>query len=698
MKNGHPTGESPFHLGEQQVQDRLGVRDIIEPFARRVVRDHMPEEHQNFYAGLSFVLIGSVNGLARPWASILAGPPGFIASPNPKKLTIAAMPPESDPLHRTLRPGAEIGLLGIDLQARRRNRLTGRVSTVSSEGFTIDIRQTFGNCPQYIQARETHFRESGSSNPRTPSIRSDRFDKRSRAIITSADTLFVATAYLGEPGQPSHGADVSHRGGKPGFVRFEDDRTFVFPDFSGNNHFNTVGNILMNPRAGFLFAEFDSGDLIYTTGTSEIVWEGDDVRAFTGAERLIRFRAEEVIRVENSLPLRFDFQDYSPMLDLTGSWAETAERITVERERNLYIPFEVLDIQRESDLVTSFYLRRADGKALASHEPGQFLPIRLTVPGCDTPVRRTYTISDAPDRGYYRLSVKREGGNALVSNFLHDNAAHGVRLEAMAPRGTFALDQSSERPVVLISAGVGVTPMIAMINFIVNEGRRTRFFRRTHFIHGVRDGHALAFGTHIRTLAKEHDAISAHIRFSQPGADDRLGETHDSEGRIDIDLLKKLLPFDDHDFYLCGPPPFMQDLYEGLVGLGVRDSRIHYEAFGPATILKRDAHSNATMTADGLAGGPVAVRFAKTDREAVWTPDKGTLLDFAESAGLSPEFSCRSGICGTCATRIRCGDVDYIKEPVADRADGSVLICCASPRPGSGSERCGDDIGVVLDL
>ncbi|MDJ0947489.1 MAG: pyridoxamine 5'-phosphate oxidase family protein [Alphaproteobacteria bacterium] len=695
----HHETESPFHAGELQVQDRLGVRDKIGAFAKRVVRDHMPDQHREFYGLLPFVLLGTVDERGRPWASLVPGRPGFMTTPDARTLQIAAAPLFGDPLNETLKPGTDVGLLGIQLETRRRNRLTGRIGSVQPDGFSIAISQTFGNCPQYIQTRAVEIQpEMDQEGRERPVSRSDRFDGPTRALIERSDALFIATAYSEDGDDWSHGADVSHRGGKPGFVRVEDDRTFAFPDFSGNNHFNTVGNILLNPKAGFLFVDFEGGDLVYMTGAAEIVWEDAEVRAFAGAERLIRFRAEEVIRVEGSLPLRFDFGEYSPMLDHTGSWAQTAETIAAEKERNVYLTYEVFDTKAESAEITSFYLRRADGKALASYQPGQFLPIRLTIPGEDAPVSRTYTVSEAPNGEHYRLSIKREGGDALVSNFFHDQVVPGFRLEAMAPRGQFALDASSERPVVLLSAGVGITPMIAMTNAIIKEGLRTRNFRRTYFIHGARNGRAHGFGAHIRQLAAAHESLTPHIAYSQPDEADELGVTHDSEGHVDVALLKRVLPFDDYDFYLCGPPAFMQSLYDGLIELGVRDERIHYESFGPATVLKHDAKPKPEVAQGETADGPVAVTFSGSDVEATWSPDKGTLLDLAEEAGLSPPFSCRSGICGTCATRLQCGTVDYLEEPIAPHADDEVLICCSTPRSSAGRATCGEDQGVVLDL
>ncbi len=690
---------SPFHKGEQTVQERLGLRDQVEAFGRRVIRNHMPDQHREFYAMLPFLLLGTVDDLGRPWASIVAGRHGFISAPDARTLTVGGRPLFGDPLNATLKPGVDIGVLGIQLETRRRNRMTGRIETVDPDGFTIGVRQAFGNCPQYIQTRTTVAApEIGRAPTERPVSRSDRFDDQTRALIERSDTLFIATAYSDGSDAESGGVDVSHRGGKPGFVRVEGDRSFVFPDFSGNNHFNTVGNIVMNPKAGFLFADFETDDVVYLTGEAEIVWDGAEVRAFAGAERLIRFHADEVIRVEGSLPLSFDFGDYSPMLQHTGSWTQAAETLTAEAERDTFVPYEVFDVRPESETITSFYLRRADGRAPAGHAPGQFLPIRLDLPATDAPVTRTYTVSDAPNGDHYRLSVKREGGDALVSTYLHDQVTPGQRIEAMAPRGSFVLDQSSDRPAVLISAGVGITPMMAMANFAINEGLRTRKFRPIHFIHGTRSGRTLPFGDHIRSLAASHASFQAHIRFSRPDETDRLGVTHDSTGHVDIALLKTLLPLDDYDFYLCGPAAFMQSLYDGLTALGVRETRIHYESFGPATVLRSSTGIERPPASQEAAREPVTVRFSGSDVDAEWSPASGTLLELAEAAGLAPPFSCRSGICGTCATKLQCGAVDYIDEPIGPHGDDEVLICCSTPRSVTGEASCGEDHGVVLDL
>ncbi|MEM8689180.1 MAG: pyridoxamine 5'-phosphate oxidase family protein [Pseudomonadota bacterium] len=308
---------SPFHKGEERVQARQGVLEKVAAFGPKLIRDHLIDQHRAFYAQLPFLLLGTVDGHGRPWASIVSGPPGFLSTPDDTTLQIAAQPLPGDPLGRALALGAPVGVLGLQLETRRRNRLTGHIKEMNTDGFSIAVDQSFGNCPRFIQTRQPRAAQTDDPKVHKPQ---ERFSDAVHALISRADTLFVASAYAPDASTVAHGADVSHRGGKPGFVRVEDERSFIFPDFSGNNIFNTVGNLLMNPRAGFLFPDFETGDLVYMTGTTKIIWDGPEVDRFTGAERLIGFSAEEIVHVERGLPIRFSFDAYAPNLKATGDW------------------------------------------------------------------------------------------------------------------------------------------------------------------------------------------------------------------------------------------------------------------------------------------------------------------------------------------------------------------------------------------
>jgi ferredoxin-NADP reductase/phenylpropionate dioxygenase-like ring-hydroxylating dioxygenase large terminal subunit len=390
----------------------------------------------------------------------------------------------------------------------------------------------------------------------------------------------------------------------------------------------------------------------------------------------------EVLPAAGSLPV-----------STTISAVPTASVVS-ERERNSYVELEVAKVEKESEIISSFYLRRADGEPLYRWEPGQFLPIRVTIPGRTEPALRTYTLSTCYNPDFYRLSIRRGEGAALVSQFMHANAKAGFRLHALMPRGKFVLDQSSNRPVVLVSGGVGITPMMAIAEHIVEEGRRTGKFRPIHFIHGAQNSRVRAFGKRIKELAAEHPALSVHVCFSGPLPDDQIGVTYDSKGRVEMGLLTALLPPGDYDFYLCGPSDFMNSLYSGLTRTGVRPERIHYESFGPGTVLKPELPGKPS---EDRSANAVHVKFSRSGTETGWSREDGTLLELAEEAGLAPAFGCRSGICGTCKTRILRGAVDYLDEPLADRGEGEILICCSVPRKAQGDQN-GESADVILDL
>ena len=312
---------APFHAGECAMQDRAGVRDKLAHFSQQVIRDQMPDQHRVFFAQLPFVVVGAVDAQGQPWASILANPPGFISTADAVTMHIDASILPQDPLYAALVPGAAIGLLGIEPHTRRRNRLNGVIEYIGAQGLSVKVNQSFGNCPKYIQARKpTYERHASSSLPVVH--RASALDASARSIIEQADTFFIATAHPHAGASPisSQGVDVSHRGGKPGFVRVDDAHTLTAPDFIGNFFFNTLGNLTLNPRAGLLFIDFDHGDLLYLAVTAEILWDGEALSEFAGAERLLRFSVQQVSRLSGAMPLRWGSAELSPHLERTGHW------------------------------------------------------------------------------------------------------------------------------------------------------------------------------------------------------------------------------------------------------------------------------------------------------------------------------------------------------------------------------------------
>jgi len=280
-----------FHSGEVAAQAMAGVAT---PHA--AVRDWMPDQHRSFFALLPFLPIATAGEGGGPVATILTGPPGFVASPDPTTLRIAALPDPEDPVAGWLRPGASVGMLGIDLATRRRNRANGTLAAVDRDGLTVSVSQSFGNCPRYIQTRQW---QAAPTRPgavtHLPGL-----DAAAHAMIAAADTAFVAS------GAATAGFDISHRGGFPGFIASVGD-TLTIPDFPGNHYFNTLGNLLLDPRAALLFIDWRDGTLLHLLGEAEIVWAApsEQREMVPRAERLWRFSVTWGWRRPGALPLRW---------------------------------------------------------------------------------------------------------------------------------------------------------------------------------------------------------------------------------------------------------------------------------------------------------------------------------------------------------------------------------------------------------
>jgi predicted pyridoxine 5'-phosphate oxidase superfamily flavin-nucleotide-binding protein len=314
---------SPWHAGERAMQARLGLAGKMEQIGRVTIRDFMPDQHRAFFAQLPFLVVGSVDGTGMPTASLLAGPPGFAASPDPHRLDVAARPLAGDPLAAALAPGAPVGLLGIELPTRRRNRMNGYLLAVGARGFSVGVDQSFGNCPQYIPRRHYLPRREGAAPHVEPLA---GLDEAAGRLIGRADSFFVASADA-----PGRGVDVAHRGGRPGFVGIEGDGALLVPDFRGNRYFNTLGNLLVHPQAGLLFPDFQSGDLLQIEGATEILFEGPLLGAYRGAERLWRLRPARARWLRRALPFRLALDELSPQSLRTGSWEEARAMLEGDR-------------------------------------------------------------------------------------------------------------------------------------------------------------------------------------------------------------------------------------------------------------------------------------------------------------------------------------------------------------------------------
>jgi len=334
--------------------------------------------------------------------------------------------------------------------------------------------------------------------------------------------------------------------------------------------------------------------------------------------------------------------------------------------------------------VTSLVLEPTDGRPLAAGLPGQFIALRLK-PAPNMPVLlRSYSLSGEPRDDCYRISIKREAQGA-AGTYIDTRVQVGDLLEVSAPRGAFTL-RPGEGPVILLSAGVGATPVLAMLHALA-AGRSSR---EIWWIYGARDGREHPFSAEARELLTALPRSHSHIRYSAPGPQDRPGIDFDGPGRLDAHAIAELGVPREGDFYLCGPTAFMNDLAAGLAALGVMADRIHTEIFGPspsitpgiAAAASRPPHAPA-----GPAGAGPLVSFARSGLDVRWSPAFQNILELAEACDVPVRWSCRTGVCHTCETGLITGAVGYSPDPVEPPADGNVLICCSRPQ--------GD---VVLDL
>ncbi|MEX3932077.1 pyridoxamine 5'-phosphate oxidase family protein [Paraburkholderia phymatum] len=684
LLNGWGIEASPFHADELAAQRLAGVDSRADSSGRRGIRRYMPDQHREFYGQQPFMIFGGVDASGQPWATVRVGEPGFVSSPDARTLRIDGGALPGDPLDGRWRTGALIGGLGIQPHTRRRNRINGVVTAVDGGTITLEVSQSFGNCAKYIQGRKPTFIERAADAVHAPQEIAMQLSDADKALLSRADTFYIASANTADDAGFARGVDVSHRGGAPGFVRIDDAATLTTPDFSGNKFFNTIGNLLHDPRAGLLFIDFATGDLLYLAVLAEIVWQGPELTAFEGAERLVRFHVQEVRRGKGVLPFRWSEVEYAPQFAAAfNTISKQSKQVAASRWHKL----KVASVVEETPSIRSFYFESTDGAPLAAYQPGQYLPIRIPADGHDAPLTRTYTLSDAHDPRRYRISVKRDG---VASNWLHDHLAAGMEIEAMAPRGAFVYDAASPRPAVFISAGIGITPMIAMLHRDLQaRAGDAAHAKPVFFFHGARSDRERPFSAHLKEIAARHPSVSMHLFDSAASA---LADGV-ARGRVSIAELKRALPFDDYDFYLCGPEQFMRDLYEGLRALNVSDERIRFEAFGPVSVKRTPA---VVQTAEHAATedekGGVQVTFARSRRTSQWLPKHGSLLEFAEKNGIEAQSSCRSGVCGTCSTKVLSGEFAYDGDVGAEVESGCALICMAHPVV----ER--ESAGLTLDL
>jgi len=362
-------------------------------------------------------------------------------------------------------------------------------------------------------------------------------------------------------------------------------------------------------------------------------------------------------------------------------------RFETEAEELSWNGFRKFEISRkvpEGGGICSFYFSPHDGKPLPPFNPGQYLTFQLDIPGQKKQVIRCYSLSDSPNHpDYYRCSIKAvppprdtDHPPGLSSNFFHDSVNEGDIIDIKAPGGHFYLDTTKQTPIVLIGGGIGLTPVLSMLNDIVETGSK----RETWFFYGVRNSKEAVMAEHLKRIDQENENVHMCICYSKPDEGDKEGEDYAYAERVSVELFKKVLPSNNYDFYMCGPPPMMNTVVPDLEAWDVPEKNIHFEAFGPATVKKTKTEANKEATEASQSSAGVQVTFAKSGKTVDWNPDVGAILDFAEENDVDIDFGCRAGNCGTCITAIKDGDVEYLNPPGAEPESGSCLACISVPK------------------
>lgn len=331
--------------------------------------------------------------------------------------------------------------------------------------------------------------------------------------------------------------------------------------------------------------------------------------------------------------------------------------------------------------VCSFHLSPHDDKPLPPFLPGQYLTFQLRIPGVAKPTIRCYSLSDCANPDGYRVTIKRvprprdrnDLPDGLASNFFHDGVKEGDILDVQAPRGGFGLDLAKEYPLVLIGAGIGVTPVLSMLNALVASGSK----REVWFFYGVRNGVEHCMRERFERVAREHENVRMHVCYSDPTADDVEGRDYRHAERVTVDLLQRLLPSSNYEFYVCGPPPMMSQMVEDLHAWGVPEASVHFEAFGPASV-KKVTPKVSEVEATGAASRKVS--FARSGKVAAWGLTSTSLLELAEAEGVRIDSGCRAGNCGTCVTAVRSGTFSHTVPPGAPVGPGTCLTCISVPK------------------
>jgi len=624
-----------YHEGELATQCRANETEIAQRNGG-VVSKTIPAGALPFIEQQPMAVIGSMNPNGHIWASILFGQPGFIHTLDDHTLEIDLSQPRSasdDPLWSNLIENADVGLIIIELDSRRRLRINGQARRVSAKRLIIDIERAYPNCPKYIQRRQWKIAtieeqlESSTNSPINPPIstKGTILNETQKKLIANADTFFVTS------GHPNHGLDASHRGGHPGFVQLINDQLLLIPDFSGNSMFNTLGNFTSYPFAGLVFVDFKHNCLLQLTGGTEVLWDIEDPQEETGGtQRYWQFNI--LAWQEYSLPFHLDWElfDYSPHIP--------KQRHRIPDNNTLLLRVE--RIQRETKRIKSFRLRAVDGGILPEFTPGAHLLVKVKLPDGSIADRHYSLLSDCRNNEIYEIAVLMEPDGRGGSNYMHQQINEGDVLECQVPKNNFPQVESVKHNI-LIAGGIGITPIFSMLQELVSEQQSFEL----HY--SARTNSALALRDRIEKIA---------------GGNVHFYSSHEPQGQC-MNLESLLSPPKPNvHVYVCGPHQMISAVREISKALGWTPAQIHFESFGPKAL----AHEHS-----------IRVHLLKSKKTLTISPNS-SILDTLIDAGINVPHDCKRGECLMCVTRVLGGEPDHRDLCLSPEEQSTSMCICVS--------------------
>lgn len=646
-----------LHTGEKMIlmRTREGAQRIEEAAGR--IGNSLDRATASKLASLQVVALASEGEHGFPDLTLLVAPRGFLLADDAgRRLSVAI---ENAALSGKFREGGAFALSAILDGPRRRLHLSGQVVGNDAGSVTVAVDQHFSSEPRYLPEWER--RPTGYAAPDVTADTQPRPDLSHdmQAFLAQADLLTVASRTPTLDKAATDGLDVSLRAGLSGFVQNIGATGFVWPEYPGSLHFSMLGNLVLDSRCSLLVTAAGRNEALELSGYAEVAWKNAATQQ-AGSDHAVQFRVRSARFVPDRFGAIYRINHYAPDLMAVKLPPALPRRMSVSRRVS------------ETRETVSLYLRDPLGEPLRPLLAGQCL--KLTLPdGVD----RDYTISSfSPRPSSYRITAKlypKETGGRGGSEQVHAFDV-GAELDLCGPQGIYVLPRELERPIVMLSCGIGITPMIAFAEELAWRAPKHPIW----FIHGARNGAAMLFARSLRALRHELPNARWHVRFSQPRDDDRMEKDYHSVGHVDRALLQELLPFGSYDFYLCGPDPFLASMVRDLRALDVPSARIHTESFG--VVSDDDSLDDDDGGTDELPElFPRKVRFTRSGREAMWDPEQGTLLDFAEGLGIQAPHSCRTGMCGACSQGLVSGSIVAVRPTPFTAESGQILLCSTVP-------------------